>query len=76
MGFSVPMVVPALPKHTKLHTVVGRPIPLPAIESPSLEDVVYWHGQYVVALQDLFDKYQPELAPKITKGLTFSDAKL
>jgi hypothetical protein len=41
-----------------LITVVGKPLALPRIEHPTREDVKKYHNEYVVALQELFDKYK------------------
>lgn len=37
-------------------TVIGRPLQLPAIPEPTVEDVNLWHNKYMAALQDLFDR--------------------
>ncbi|KAF4041799.1 Diacylglycerol acyltransferase domain-containing protein [Phytophthora infestans] len=41
-----------------LITVVGEPLVLPRIEQPTKEDVQKYQGQYVEALQKLFNKYK------------------
>mmetsp|Transcript_22424 Transcript_22424/g.47364 ORF Transcript_22424/g.47364 Transcript_22424/m.47364 type:complete len:349 (-) Transcript_22424:1912-2958(-) len=61
--------MPLLPKRHErgLRVVVGEPIVLPTIETPSREEVKSWHDKYVAALTRLFeehkeDYYGPELA--------------
>ena len=39
------------------------------------EQVDHWHGVYLQRLTALFDKYQPELAPNTTQGITLSDQR-
>ena len=56
----MPAVFPQF-SEKRLQTVVGRPIDLPKVEDPSLNQVLHWHRTYVRALQILFDKYQPQL---------------
>ena len=75
MGFSLPALVPAMPAHKQVTTVVGRPIDLPLLEQPTDEQVDHWHGVYLQRLTALFDKYQPELAPNTTQGITLSDQR-
>jgi 2-acylglycerol O-acyltransferase 2 len=43
-----------------LLTYVGEPVEFPKIDAPSIEEVDKWHGKYVQALQNLFDKYKAE----------------
>ena len=38
--------------------VVGEPIVLPKIESPSKEDVTKWHSKYMTALQKLYEDHK------------------
>jgi len=51
---------PLLPRQCKVHVVVGRPIQLPSIESPSRDDVRKWHEVYMKALQRLFDRHKKQ----------------
>lgn len=37
-------------------TVVGRPLVLPLIETPTKADVDFWHGRYMEELQSVFDR--------------------
>ena len=41
-----------------LFTVVGPPLQLPRLESPSAEEVEKWHAAYVLALRALFDRHK------------------
>jgi 2-acylglycerol O-acyltransferase 2 len=41
-------------------TYVGAPVELPKIDAPSIEEVDEWHGKYVAALQDVFNKFKAE----------------
>jgi len=74
-GYSMPALVPAMPEHRVLHTVVGRPIELPLIEEPTEKEITHWHGLYLDRLETLFNKYQPELAPNTSQGMVFTDRK-
>ena len=40
--------------------VVGSPIPVPKIENPTNEEVQEYHAKYIVALQKLYDEFNPE----------------
>ncbi|ETP40816.1 hypothetical protein F442_11908 [Phytophthora nicotianae P10297] len=41
-----------------LITVVGKPLILPRIEHPTKKVIREYHGKYVTALQELFDRYK------------------
>jgi hypothetical protein len=41
-----------------LITVVGKPIQVPKIDEPTKQDIDKYHKQYMIALQELFDKYK------------------
>ena len=43
-------------------TVVGGALELPKIESPTRDNVDFWHKQYMERLQDLFDKTKKKYA--------------
>ena len=70
--FGIPGVVfmgwplfPLMPKRgLEIHTVVGDPLQLPKIEKPTKEDVQEWHGKYIQALQELFDKNKAKFGQK------------
>lgn len=47
----------------ELHTVVGPPLQLPTIASPTKEEVAEWHGKYVKALEELFLRHRDKYAP-------------
>lgn len=54
-----------MPEHDiDLITVVGKPLVLPHIPSPSEEDVDNYHQTYVKRMQELFDKYKGKYAPQ------------
>ena len=54
-------IFPLLPKKgVKLHIVVGKPLTLPKIESPTKEDVNLWHGKYIAELKRIYDEYKEE----------------
>ncbi|XP_010862275.1 diacylglycerol O-acyltransferase 2 [Esox lucius] len=41
-----------------INSVVGKPIEMPKISSPSQEEVDYYHTTYMCSLTQLFDKYK------------------
>lgn len=56
---------PLLPQwDVGLHTVVGKRLVLPQIESPTTEDVAKWHAAYVAALKELFDRNKASLSAR------------
>ena len=62
-GLSI-TIAAALPSsfHPCLISVIGAPLELPLIESPSREDVSKYHAMYGRRLQELFDKYKGKYA--------------
>jgi hypothetical protein len=44
------------------NVVVGKPIQLPHLESPSSEEVDRYHSLYLQAYQELFNKYKGQYA--------------
>lgn len=78
--WSIPMLfvwglwyLPFLPKRgVKLHIVVGRPLIVPKIESPTKEEVALWHGKYIVELKRIYEEHK-EVAYGAEKG---KEAKL
>mmetsp|Transcript_4829 Transcript_4829/g.11000 ORF Transcript_4829/g.11000 Transcript_4829/m.11000 type:complete len:82 (+) Transcript_4829:837-1082(+) len=55
------LLFPWLPKkEVKLHIVVGRPLILPKIESPTKEEVALWHNKYIVELKRIYEEYKEE----------------
>jgi len=67
-NFGIPAVVPMgmwwlpmLPRPSaELLTFVGPALELPRIDEPTNADVDEWHGKYIVALQDLYNKHKDE----------------
>jgi 2-acylglycerol O-acyltransferase 2 len=50
---------PLLPEpSTEIRTVVGKPIQMPKIEEPSVEDIEKYHQAYCEALTDLFEQHK------------------
>ncbi len=41
-----------------LLTVIGKPLTLPKIEHPSMEEVKHYHGIYMNLLNDVYNKYK------------------
>ncbi|KAI3639135.1 hypothetical protein MIR68_002665 [Amoeboaphelidium protococcarum] len=58
-----------LPRRRPIITVVGKPISVPKTENPSPELIAEYHGKYVDALQEIFDKYKDEYAPDRVRDL-------
>ena len=50
---------PLLPDESvAINTVVGSPIQLPLIESPTVEQVAHYHKLYIDSLVQLFDAHK------------------
>ena len=56
-----------LPYRKPIYVVVGAPIRVEAIESPTREDIESMHAKYVEELQKLYDKYNPIYGDKDVK---------
>ena len=75
--FGIPALVPwgtwfcpILPKGTvDIRIVVGPPIDLPRIHSPSKDDVKKYHDKYVAALVKLFDEHKEAAYGPAAKGV-------
>ena len=56
------VVFPLLPKGgVKIHIVVGRPLVLPAVDSPReprKEEVNLWHERYIGELKRIYEEYK------------------
>ena len=60
-----------LPRYKKsLHIVVGKPLSLPHIPNPTLEQVQHHHQQYQIALQKLFETHAPRFESTMTGSKT------
>lgn len=56
------LLCPLLPlRGVALQSVVGTPLQLPEIAEPTQEDVDKWHGKYMEALKEVFDKHKAEV---------------
>lgn len=56
---------PLLPRYDlDMHTVFGKAIPFPKIDTPSKEDVDTWHQKYIGELQSLFDRHKKWASPR------------
>jgi len=49
---------PLLPRDNPLHIVVGVPLPLPKIESPSNSEIDKYHLMYIKHVEELFERYK------------------
>lgn len=47
-----------IPFATPMHVIVGRPIEVVKNPQPTIDEINQVHGQFVVAMQDLFEKYK------------------
>ncbi|OQR92024.1 diacylglycerol O-acyltransferase 2 [Achlya hypogyna] len=57
--FSMPILTSGpLPKATKLHTVIGAPVPVPRREVPTQAEIDEYHAKYITAVTALFEKHQ------------------
>lgn len=41
-----------------MHVVVGRPLAVPKIESPTKEEVARWHEKYVFELRRIYEEHK------------------
>uniref|UniRef100_A0A3P8V8S3 Acyltransferase n=1 Tax=Cynoglossus semilaevis TaxID=244447 RepID=A0A3P8V8S3_CYNSE len=60
-----------MPYRTSIHTVVGKPIPVSQICSPSNEDIDRLHAVYLQSLSDLFEQHKHDYGITVDKHLTF-----
>ena len=52
---------PLLPKKgVNIYIVVGKPIIVPKIESPTKEEVAVWHNKYIAELKRIYDEYKED----------------
>ena len=50
-----------IPRDDKILCVVGRPLGMPKIEDPSIEDIDKWHQRYCDEVKRIFDKYKEKV---------------
>ncbi|CEM14947.1 unnamed protein product [Vitrella brassicaformis CCMP3155] len=65
-SFGVPTVLfwgvpfaPLLPRRVPMLVVVGKPLQLPCIPTPTRDEVAEYHEKYIHHLQKLYDKFAP-----------------
>lgn len=63
-----------LPRREALHMVVGEPVPVPRVRTPTLAQVDALHAQFVTALRALFDRHKRECGYGQHKGLEVGPA--
>eukprot|EP01134_Creolimax_fragrantissima_P002738 CFRG2738T1 len=51
------------PMRKPMITIVGKPIDLPKLKTPTKEDVDHYHELYTNALTSIYDRYKQDLAP-------------
>ena len=56
-----------LPHRKPIHVVIGAPIKVERVESPTNEQIEDMHANYVRALQSLYEKYNPIYGNKDVK---------
>ena len=56
-----------LPHRKPIHVVVGSPIEVKRVESPTKEEIESMHKKYVEELQRLYEKYNPIYGDKEVK---------
>ncbi len=64
LGFSMPLVhgVGFLPLRRPIVTVVGRPIPVPHLPNPTLQQILEVLDRYTEELRSIYSHYQPHVA--------------
>eukprot|EP00930_Biecheleria_cincta_P051273 TRINITY_DN36426_c0_g1_i1.p1 TRINITY_DN36426_c0_g1~~TRINITY_DN36426_c0_g1_i1.p1 ORF type:complete len:392 (+),score=84.61 TRINITY_DN36426_c0_g1_i1:51-1178(+) len=56
------LLCPLIPlRHVALQSCVGAPLQLPQIAEPTKEDIDKWHGKYMEALKEVFDKHKADV---------------
>ena len=56
-----------LPHRKPIHVVIGSPIKVDRVESPTKEEIESMHAKYVEELQKLYKKYNPIYGNKNVK---------
>ncbi|KXS19853.1 DAGAT-domain-containing protein [Gonapodya prolifera JEL478] len=59
-----------VPRMGGVVVVVGKPLSNPHIQSPTVDDVDYWHAEYISALRALYERYKDIYDLGRTEGLT------
>jgi hypothetical protein len=65
-------LAPLIPKsNADIRIVIGKPLQIPKIDSPTKDDVALWHKRYIAALTNLFEEHKEDAfgveASKTTK---------
>lgn len=88
IGFTVPLMhargiftydFGIIPYRRPLNIVVGAPIPVPVITTPSAEQIDYYHGLYVDAVKKLFETHKERFHRDHVgdnKGCVYQDLKI
>ena len=48
-----------LPQRHPITVVIGEPIPVKQVTDPTPQQIDELHSKYLIALRDLYDKYNP-----------------
>jgi 2-acylglycerol O-acyltransferase 2 len=62
-----------LPFRRNVTSVVGRPVDVPHIENPTLEQVLFYQQKYIDELQHVYDTYKDEYLPNRKSELNFRE---
>lgn len=58
-----------MPFRHPINTVVGRPIRVERNDNPTLDEIKAVQGEYIAALQEIWDKYKDEFASGYEKEM-------
>jgi 2-acylglycerol O-acyltransferase 2 len=80
LGFAVPLVIGRgvfsygfglLPQRKPIVSIVGVPIELPQVDSPSQEQIDFYHSQYMDGVKQIFDAHKQRYALNRQSSLRF-----